>query len=267
MVIIEGPKHRWCDVMRLGAATAEGWAASGCKIQKNIELLSIAWPATRKGMRILLVEDDKQLAQGLQQSLRHEGFVVDHVAYGKDALVALIAPDHDMVILDLGLPDIDGLQVLQQLRQRQAAIPVIILTARDGLENKVEGLDQGADDYLVKPFDISELLARLRVFERQLGTAKSALISIGQVQLDIAAHKVLCDGVTVGVSKKEYMVLKALMENAGRIQSRGQIESRLYEWGEEVASNAVEVHVHNLRKKLPEKFIETVWGVGYTVNR
>lgn len=218
-------------------------------------------------MRILLVEDDLQLATGLQQTLRHEGFVVNHVKDGKSALSALTVPDHDMVILDLGLPDIDGLRVLKGLRDRKSDLPVIILTARDSIEQKVEGLDFGADDYLVKPFNISELLARLRVFERRLGTAKSAIIDLDGVRLDIAAHKVFVEGDHLNVSKKEYMVLKALMENAGRIQTREQIESRLYEWGEEVASNAVEVHVHNLRKKLPEKFIQTVRGVGYTVNR
>jgi DNA-binding response OmpR family regulator len=218
-------------------------------------------------MRILLVEDDIQLAQGLQQSLRHDGFVVNHVSDGKSALAALIVPEHDMVILDLGLPDIDGLSVLNQVRDRKVDIPVIILTARDAIEDKVKGLDYGADDYLVKPFEINELLARLRVIERRLGTAKSALITCQNVTVDTAAHKILLDESFLATSKKEYMVLKALMENAGRIQSREQIESRLYDWGEEVASNAVEVHIHNLRKKLPEKFIQTVRGVGYTVNK
>jgi two-component system OmpR family response regulator len=218
-------------------------------------------------MRILLVEDDIQLAEGLQQSLRHDGFVVNHVNNGKDAILALSVPDQDMVILDLGLPDIDGLEVLNRARDRQLDIPVIILTARDSLEDKVKGLDFGADDYLVKPFEISELFARLRVIERRLGTAQSALIICSEVTIDTAAHKVLINNVEINTSKKEYMVLKALMENAGRIQSREQIESRLYEWGEEVVSNAVEVHIHNLRKKLPEKFIQTVRGVGYTVNK
>lgn len=218
-------------------------------------------------MRILLVEDDMQLAQGLQQSLRHEGFVVNHVNNGKSALAALLVPDQDMMILDLGLPDIDGLSVLKQLRNKKVTLPVIILTARDSIENKVQGLDYGADDYLSKPFDINELLARLRVIERRLGTAQSAIITINPVVLDIAAHKVSLNEQALDLSKKEYMVLKALMENAGRIQSREQIESRLYEWGEEVVSNAVEVHIHNLRKKLPEKFIQTVRGVGYTVNK
>lgn len=218
-------------------------------------------------MRILLVEDDMPLALGLQQTLRHEGFVVNHVNNGKSAISALSVPDQDLVILDLGLPDIDGLEVLKGARNRKLEIPVIILTARDSINDKVKGLDFGADDYLVKPFEISELLARLRVIERRLGTAKSALITYSEVTIDTAAHKVFIKDEEMKASKKEYMVLKALMENAGRIQSREQIESRLYEWGEEVASNAVEVHIHNLRKKLPEKFIQTVRGVGYTVSK
>jgi two-component system OmpR family response regulator len=218
-------------------------------------------------MRILLVEDNIPLALGLQQSLRHEGFVVNHVDNGKAAILALSVPDQDMVILDLGLPDIDGLEILNRIRNRKLDVPVIILTARDSIEDKVKGLDFGADDYLVKPFEINELLARLRVIERRLCTAKSALIICSGVTIDTAAHKVFINNEEIGTSKKEYMVLKALMENAGRIQSREQVESRLYEWGEEVASNAVEVHVHNLRKKLPEKFIKTVRGVGYTVNK
>lgn len=218
-------------------------------------------------MRILLVEDDLPLAQALQQSLRYEGFVVNHVENGKDALAALAIPEHDMAILDLGLPDMDGLQVLKKLRAKKQSTPVIILTARDTIEQRVQGLDFGADDYLVKPFDINELLARLRVIERRLGTADSAVININAVKLDSAAHKVFLNGQELNCSKKEYMVLKALMENAGRIQSREQIEARLYEWGEEVISNAVEVHVHNLRKKLPDKFIQTVRGVGYTISK
>jgi two-component system OmpR family response regulator len=218
-------------------------------------------------MRILLVEDDMPLALGLQQSLRHEGFVVNHVDNGNAAISALAVSDQDLVILDLGLPDIDGLEILKRTRDRKLGIPVIILTARDSLEDKIRGLDFGADDYLVKPFEISELLARLRVIERRLGTAKSALIICSQVAIDTTAHKIFIGEDEFKASKKEYMVLKALMENTGRIQSREQIESRLYEWGEEVASNAVEVHIHNLRKKLPEKFIKTVRGVGYTVNK
>jgi len=218
-------------------------------------------------MRILLVEDDLALAKALQQSLSREGFVINHVNKGKLALVALSVPDQDLVILDLGLPDMDGLDVLKKLRDKNSHLPVIILTARDSIESKVKGLDYGADDYLPKPFDMKELLARLRVIERRIGTASSSLISIDNVKLDTAAHEVYVDGDILLFSKKEFMVLKVLMESAGRIQSREQIESRLYQWGEEVLSNAVEVHIHKLRKKLPNKFIKNIRGVGYTVNK
>jgi two-component system OmpR family response regulator len=227
-------------------------------------------------MRILLVEDDMPLANALQKSLQSEGFVVNHVNQGKLALNALSTPDQDMIILDLGLPDIDGLDVLKQLRNQKSSLPVIILTARDSVESKVKGLDYGADDYLVKPFEIRELMARLRVIERRLGTASSSLICVGKVKLDTFAHKVLIDEtdantanhseLEIHFSKKEFMVLKALMENAGRILSREQIESKLYHWGEEVSSNAVEVHIHKLRKSLPDKFIQNVRGVGYIIN-
>jgi two-component system OmpR family response regulator len=227
-------------------------------------------------MRILLIEDDIPLAKALQKSLQSEGFVVNHVNQGKLALSALSTPDQDMIILDLGLPDIDGIEVLKQLRNQKSALPVIILTARDSIESKVKGLDYGADDYLVKPFEIQELMARLRVVERRLGTANSSLISVGPVKLDTFAHKVFVSNtnasndptneVELHFSKKEFMVLKALMENAGRILSRGQIESKLYHWGEEVLSNAVEVHIHKLRKSLPNKFIQNVRGVGYIIN-
>ncbi|WP_114327015.1 response regulator transcription factor [Candidatus Colwellia aromaticivorans] len=225
-------------------------------------------------MRILLVEDDLPLAKALQRSLQSEGFVVNHVNQGKLALNALSTPDQDMIILDLGLPDIDGLDVLKHLRNQKSSLPVIILTARDSIESKVKGLDYGADDYLVKPFEIQELMARLRVIERRLGTANSSLICVGQVKLDTFTHKVLVESdrntinneIEIHFSKKEFMVLKALMENAGRILSREQIESKLYHWGEEVLSNAVEVHIHKLRKSLPEKFIQNVRGVGYIIN-
>jgi two-component system OmpR family response regulator len=223
-------------------------------------------------MRILLVEDDIPLAKALQRSLQVEGFVVNHVNRGKLALNALSTPDQDMIILDLGLPDMDGLEVLKQLRNQKSSLPVIILTARDSIDSKVKGLDYGADDYLVKPFEIQELMARLRVIERRLGTANSSLICVGNVKLDTFAHKVLVgegnidNEIEIHFSKKEFMVLKALMENAGRILSREQIESKLYHWGEEVLSNAVEVHIHKLRKSLPDKFIQNVRGVGYIIN-
>lgn len=217
-------------------------------------------------MRILLVEDDNSLAQTLRRSLRQAGLVVDHVSTGKEALLTLKYPDDDIVLLEMSLPDIDGIEVLKKIRQQKLDVPVIILSARGSTEHKVQGLDGGADDYLVKPFDMLELLARIRVIERRLGTATTAVIKISQVELDTEAHSLTVPGKISVLSKKEYMVLKILMLNAGRILSREQIETRLYDWGEEVASNAIEVHIHNLRKKLPPQFIKTVRGVGYTIN-
>jgi DNA-binding response OmpR family regulator len=164
------------------------------------------------------------------------------------------------------LPDINGLAVLKKLRGKHAELPVLLLTARDQVDDKVLGLDSGADDYLAKPFEMNELLARLRVMERRLAQVKTSCIVIGSVSLDTVEHRVLVDKEEVDVSRREYMVLKSLMENAGRVQTRAVLESRLYSWGEEVASNTVEVHVHHLRKKLGNDFIRTVRGVGYKVS-
>jgi DNA-binding response OmpR family regulator len=216
-------------------------------------------------MRILLVEDDLPLARALHQSLRTEGFIANHVADAKSALLTIDTNECDMLILDLGLPDMDGLTLLKQIRKKNVALPVLILTARDSIEDKIKGLDQGADDYLSKPFDVNELIARLRVIERRLGTATSSTITIGEVRLDCASHELSVAEQPVELSRKEFMLLKVLLEQAGRIQSREQLESKLYEWGEEVASNAVEVHIHHLRKKLPEAFIKTIRGVGYSI--
>tara|TARA_R110000868_G_scaffold98030_4_gene269818 strand:+ start:245 stop:907 length:663 start_codon:yes stop_codon:yes gene_type:complete len=218
-------------------------------------------------MRILLVEDDMQLARGLHQSLRAEGFTANHVNTANAAWLTIQTNECDMLILDLGLPDMDGLSLLKKIRQHNLRLPVLILTARDSIEDKIKGLDQGADDYLSKPFDVNELIARLRVIERRLGTATTSLIQIGQVSLDSASHQINIGDSVLDIPRKEFMVLKILMEQAGRIQSREQLESKLYEWGEEVASNAIEVHIHHLRKKLPEGFIKTIRGVGYSVNK
>lgn len=216
-------------------------------------------------MRILLVEDDLSLAAGLQHALGQEGFVVDLVNSGNQALTAVKNEAPDIVVLDLGLPDMDGLEVLNKIRQRSKSIPVMVLTARDKLDDKVIGLDHGADDYMAKPFDMKELAARLRVFERRLSTASTSIIQLKQVSLDTSAHTVTVNGKLIDCSRREYMLLKALMESTGRVLTRESLETRLYSWGEEVISNALEVHIHNLRKKLPEKFIKTVRGIGYTV--
>ncbi|GHE77290.1 response regulator [Thalassotalea profundi] len=218
-------------------------------------------------MRILLVEDDRPLAEGLQQSLRREGYSVDWVNNGKQAIDGIAGGDCELVILDLGLPDVDGITVLKEIKNSNKALPVLILTARDGIESKVTGLDLGADDYIAKPFDMDELHARLRVIERRIGTSSSALVCINNVALDTAAHSITVDNHPINLSRREYMIIKSLMENAGRIQSKSQLETRLYEWGDEVASNTIEVHISNIRKKLPKEFINTVRGVGYIIHR
>ncbi|WP_461518388.1 response regulator [Porticoccus sp.] len=218
-------------------------------------------------MQILLVEDDRPLATGLQTALRKQGYSVNHVETGDACLHVVGIEPPDIIILDLGLPDIDGLKVLQKIREKLATLPVLLLTARDSVDDKVAGLDSGADDYLAKPFEMTELLARLRVLERRLGTVKSTCISIGEVSLDTTSQAVFYREELQELSRKEYMLLKSLMENAGKVLTRSTLEARLYSWDEEVCSNALEVHIHHLRKKLGADFIKTVRGVGYKVNR
>lgn len=218
-------------------------------------------------MKLLLIEDDKDLAQGLTHALQKESFVVSNAATGGAAKEQFISFQPDLVVLDLGLPDIDGIDVLKYLRNKHDVTPVLILTARDALDDKVRALDIGADDYLAKPFEMPELLARLRAMSRRIGTASSSEMVIGQVTLDTAAHKVSVGKTEVNLPRKEYMTLKALMESAGRVKTKDMLESNLYSWGEEIGSNAIEVHVSNLRKKLPEGFIKTIRGVGYTISQ
>jgi DNA-binding response OmpR family regulator len=214
---------------------------------------------------ILLVEDDTSLSKALQQALQKQGYSVNAVSRGKAALHVVQTAAPDIVILDLGLPDMDGLAVLKAIREIRVDLPVLLLTARASLDDKVSGLDTGADDYLSKPFEMTELFARLRVLERRLSSSKSAEIRIGDVVLDINRGEVLLRGEVLELSRREYMLLKSLMESAGRVQTRNTLESRLYSWGEEVASNALEVHIHHLRRKLGAQFITTVRGVGYKV--
>lgn len=218
-------------------------------------------------MLILLVEDDSSLAGGLTTALKREGFAVNHVTQGKMAIETIKSDPPDIVVLDLGLPDVDGLEVLKSMRTDAPQLPILLLTARDSLEDKVSGLNGGADDYLSKPFEIPELLARLRVFERRLGTVKTASIIIGNVTLNINDREVTQLDQPVELPRKEYMLLKALMENAGRVQTRERLLSKLYSWGEEIASNSLEVHIHHLRKKLGSDFIKTVHGVGYVIKK
>jgi two-component system OmpR family response regulator len=218
-------------------------------------------------MQIMLVEDDALLADGIVRALKRDGFVVNWLSDGRSAQNSLVVEAPDVLVLDLGLPDMDGLELLAWLRGKGLVMPVLILTARDSTSDKVTGLDRGADDYLAKPFDIQELSARLRALERRLGMEKQTGIRIGPVLLDTATHRVTVDGNEVPLSRREYMLLKALMEAAGSIQTRQVLESKLYSWGEEVGSNAVEVHIHNLRKKLDTDLIQTVRGIGYTVRK
>ena len=217
-------------------------------------------------MQILFVEDDLPIARGLQTALQKEGYAVNHVSNGKSAIHSVKTDAPDIVILDIGLPDMDGFAVLKVIRKQNKALPVLLLTARDSVEDKVAGLDSGADDYLAKPFEMTELLARLRALERRLSSVRTSEITIGKLCMDTAGHRVTLAGDVIELARKEYMVLKCLLENAGRIQTRESLESKLYSWGEEVSSNAVEVHVHHLRKKLGNDFIKTIRGVGYKVD-
>jgi two-component system OmpR family response regulator/two-component system response regulator QseB len=214
-------------------------------------------------MRFLLVEDDRMIGDSLRAALRMEGHAVDWVRDAAAAESTLASEAFDLVLLDLGLPQGDGLQVLRGLRARGNATPVIVLTARDGPGDRVAGLDAGADDYLVKPFELDELGARIRaVLRRQSGRAMP-LLAHGGVTLDPATRQVHRDGQAVLLSAREYAVLELLMQRPGAVLSRAQIEDRLYGWGEEIESNAVSVYVHQLRKKLGPEFIRSMRGVGY----
>ncbi len=218
-------------------------------------------------MHILLVEDDSLIADGIINALEREMFAVNHVTEGKTALNLINVEPPDILILDLGLPDIDGLEVLKQLRKKNSTLPVLILTARDLLDDKLQGLDSGADDYITKPFELKELIARLRVLERRLSNTNASEISIGDVTLNTTTLQTTLNKESLQLSKREYMLLKALMESAGAIQTKDNLEAKLYSWGEEIASNAIEVHIHNLRKKLPSGFIQTVHGMGYIIKK
>ncbi|WP_295802195.1 response regulator transcription factor [uncultured Microbulbifer sp.] len=214
-------------------------------------------------MRILLIEDDQSLADGIATALRREGYALDHAPSGKQGMALARAAQPDLIVLDLGLPDVDGLSVLKSLRGYQIKTPVLILTARDDLPSKVQGLDAGADDYLTKPFAVDELLARLRALERRVGSAGSAEVVIGKVAINLATHSVSYAGDPVRLSRREFSLLRALAERPGHILSREQLEDKLYSWGESVASNTVDVHIHNLRKKISPEIIQTIRGVGY----
>jgi len=217
----------------------------------------------KKAMRILLVEDDELLGDGLAAGLRHCGYNVDWLQDGESARAALATDDYAALVLDLGLPRLDGMAVLRLLRAEGNAIPVLILTARDSTWDKVGGLDSGADDYLVKPVDLDELAARLRALTRRGSGTRAPLLKFRDVELDPAARRVRLLGQPVEISATEFVILEMLMRNVGQVISRAQLESALYGWGEGVESNVVEVHIHHLRRKIGANLIRTVRGVGY----
>jgi two-component system response regulator QseB len=216
-------------------------------------------------MRLLLVEDDVMVGEAVRAGLQNDGFVVDWVRDGAAAEAALAAHQPALVLLDLGLPKKGGLDVLRTLRTRRNPLPVLVITARDTVKDRIAGLDAGADDYLVKPFDLDELSARVRALLRRAAGRAEPVIERGPLTLDTATREVRVHGKAVSLSAREYLLLAALMERPGLVLSRAQIEDRIYGWGEEVSSNAVEVHVHNLRRKLGEDVIRTVRGAGYAV--
>lgn len=216
-------------------------------------------------MRVLMVEDDEMVADSLRLALRRQGFAVDWVRDGRAAEAVLSSERFDAVLLDLGLPQRSGLDVLRALRARGDATPVIVLTARDALADKVAGLDAGADDYLVKPFELDELLARLRAVGRRLAGRAVTEMQVMDLRLDPGTREVSRGGRPVVLSAREFALLQALLERPGAILSRSQLEDRLYGWGEELESNAISVYIHQLRRKLGDDLIHTVRGVGYYV--
>jgi DNA-binding response OmpR family regulator len=218
-------------------------------------------------MRILIVEDDRLLGEGILAGLRQAGFQPDWVQDGLAGLAALQTEPFSAVVLDLGLPRLSGLELLRRLRAGGNATPVLILTARDTSQDVIAGLDAGGDDYLVKPFDLGELSARLRALIRRAAGSAAPLIEHGALQLDPAARSVRYAGRAVELAPREFALLHELLLNAGRVMTRAQLEGKLYPWGEEVESNALEVHIHHLRKKISADLIHTVRGVGYMVKK
>ena len=218
-------------------------------------------------MRVLLAEDDPMIGASVRQGLRQDGFAVDWVEDGRAAELALAERVHDAIVLDLGLPKRAGLDVLGTMRRSGDTRPVLILTARDAVADRVAGLDAGADDYVVKPFDLNELSARLRALLRRGPGRAGPVLTHGQLELNPATHEASFRGEPLALSPREFALLEALLARPGAILSRAQLEDKLYSWSETVESNAVEVHIHALRKKLGADFIRNVRGVGWMVSR
>ncbi|WP_412479478.1 response regulator [Azonexus sp. IMCC34839] len=221
-------------------------------------------------MRLLIVEDDRLLGDAIQAGLTQAGFAVDWVCDGlaaENALAGQAASDYAAMVLDLGLPRRDGLTVLKGIRQRGNRLPVLILTARDTIEDRILGLDSGADDYLLKPFDMGELLARLRALIRRAEGKATPRLEVSGIVLDPAAHTVSVDGSPIDLTAKEFALLHTLMLNAGRVLSRQQLEQHLYSWNDETGSNTIEVYVHHLRRKLGRDLIRNMRGIGYLIEK
>ncbi|MCB1734747.1 MAG: response regulator transcription factor [Gammaproteobacteria bacterium] len=218
-------------------------------------------------MRILLVEDDPMIGDAVVTALKDAAYAVDWVKDGPSASHTLDIDDHEAVLLDLGLPGRDGLEVLRRLRTAGKTVPVIVITARDGVEDRIRGLDLGADDYLVKPFDVNELLARMRAVIRRQGGQASPLLSNGRVSLDPGTHRASADSVEVQLSAREFALLQALLLRPGTILARSELEERIYGWNEEVESNAVDFLIHGVRKKLGAAVIKNVRGAGWMVEK
>lgn len=216
-------------------------------------------------MRILLIEDDQLLASGLVSALARSGYKVDHVADGAVALQALETEQFDMVLLDLGLPKIDGIDVLERIRAKGKTFPVLILSARDALKDRIAGLDTGADDYLTKPFELEELFARIRALERRSSGNAVNLLEHGHLKLDLGGYSVTWKDKLVDLQRREFMLIRKLIENPQKIFSRDQLEESLYGWSDGVESNAIDVYVHNIRKKISPEIIKTVRGIGYRI--
>lgn len=218
-------------------------------------------------MRLLLIEDDLMIGKSVQRGLKQDGYAVDWVRDGQAAELAVESGVYDLVLLDLGLPRKTGNEVLTHLRRAKNRIPVLILTARDSVADRVKGLDAGADDYLVKPFELDELAARIRALLRRQANRAEPLIEHGRLVVHPATHEVFLDGEQVNLSAREFALLNALLERPGVPLSRSQLEEHIYGWGEEIESNTVEVYIHSLRRKLGATFIKNIRGVGYMAPR
>ncbi len=218
-------------------------------------------------MRILLVEDDALLGDGVRAGLKQAGFAVDWSQDGQAAKLALQTEDYAVVVLDLGLPKLSGTDLLKWLRATHSKVPVLVLTARDTVADRVSGLNAGADDYLIKPFDLDELIARINALLRRSAGQVTQSLQHGNIVLTPETHQVTLEGKSVELSAREFTLLHELLLHVGRVQSREQLEQHLYGWGEEVESNSIEVHVHHLRKKLGSNLIRTLRGVGYVIDQ